>query len=79
MVVGASRQETLNPGFVLLGVPVILRELVLASGFDLVSSNFTGVGDLPSSVSSSAGSRRRGFSPATRSRGPSAGGLGSKA
>ncbi|CAH8431873.1 unnamed protein product [Schistosoma mattheei] len=38
-----------------------------------------GVGDLPSSMSSSAGSRRRGFSPATRSRGPSAGGLGSKA
>ncbi|VDP33248.1 unnamed protein product [Schistosoma margrebowiei] len=34
MVVGGSRQETLNPGFVLLGthqqgVPVILRELVL--------------------------------------------------
>ncbi|CAH8496117.1 unnamed protein product [Schistosoma rodhaini] len=37
-----------------------------------------GVGDLPPSVSSSAGSRRRGFSPGTRSRGPSAGGLGSK-
>ncbi|VDO86999.1 unnamed protein product [Schistosoma mattheei] len=34
MVVGGSRQETLDPGFVLLGtrqqgVPVILRELVL--------------------------------------------------
>ncbi|VDP71799.1 unnamed protein product [Schistosoma curassoni] len=38
MVVGGSRQETLNPGFVLLGtrqqgVPVILRELVLPGGF----------------------------------------------
>ncbi|VDP69779.1 unnamed protein product [Schistosoma curassoni] len=46
MVVGGSRQETLDPGSVLLGtrqqgVPVILRELVLASGFDLVSSSFT--------------------------------------
>ncbi|VDO61018.1 unnamed protein product [Schistosoma curassoni] len=45
MVVGGSRQETLNPGFVLLGtcqqdVPVILRELVLPSGFDLASPNF---------------------------------------
>ncbi|KAH8855567.1 Crescerin-like protein che-12 [Schistosoma japonicum] len=37
-----------------------------------------GVGDLPPSASSSAGVRRRGFSPSTRSRGPSAGGLGSK-
>ncbi|VDO48475.1 unnamed protein product [Schistosoma margrebowiei] len=42
MVVGGSRQETLNPGSVLLdtrqqGVPVILRELVLPGGFDLVS------------------------------------------
>ncbi|VDP34931.1 unnamed protein product [Schistosoma mattheei] len=40
MVVGGSRQETLNPNFVLLGtrrqgVPVILRELVLPDGFDL--------------------------------------------
>ncbi|VDP65971.1 unnamed protein product, partial [Schistosoma curassoni] len=37
MVVGGSHQETLNPGFVLLGtrqqgVPVILRELVLPGG-----------------------------------------------
>ncbi|VDO82283.1 unnamed protein product, partial [Schistosoma margrebowiei] len=46
MVVGSSQQKTLNPGFVLLGtrqqgVPVILRELVLPSGFDLVSPRFT--------------------------------------
>ncbi|VDP88649.1 unnamed protein product, partial [Schistosoma mattheei] len=46
MVVGGSRQETLNPGFVLLGtrqkgVPVILRELLLAGGFVLVSPSFT--------------------------------------
>ncbi|VDO86391.1 unnamed protein product [Schistosoma margrebowiei] len=46
MVVGGSRQETLGPGFVLLGtrqqgVPVILRELVLPGGFDLVSPSFT--------------------------------------
>ncbi|VDO64941.1 unnamed protein product [Schistosoma margrebowiei] len=44
MVVGGSRQETLDPGFVLFGtrqqgVPVILRELVLPGGFDLVSIN----------------------------------------
>ncbi|VDO74212.1 unnamed protein product, partial [Schistosoma margrebowiei] len=42
MVVGGSQQETLEPDFVLLGtrqqgVPVILRELVLPGGFDLVS------------------------------------------
>ncbi|VDO48919.1 unnamed protein product [Schistosoma margrebowiei] len=42
MVVGGSQQETLDPGFVLLGirqqgVPVILRELVLPGGFNLVS------------------------------------------
>ncbi|VDP46939.1 unnamed protein product [Schistosoma mattheei] len=41
-VVGGSRQETLDPGFVLLGtrqqgVPVILRELMLPGGFDPVS------------------------------------------
>ncbi|VDO68567.1 unnamed protein product [Schistosoma margrebowiei] len=41
MVVGGSQQETLDLGFVLLGtrqqgVPVILRELVLPGGFDLV-------------------------------------------
>ncbi|VDP66963.1 unnamed protein product [Schistosoma curassoni] len=46
MVVGGSQQETLNPGFVLLGtpqqgVPVILRELVLPGGFDFVSPSFT--------------------------------------
>ncbi|VDP52135.1 unnamed protein product [Schistosoma margrebowiei] len=46
MVVGGSRQETLDPGFVLLGirqqgVPVILRKLVLPGGFDLVSPSFT--------------------------------------
>ncbi|VDP17094.1 unnamed protein product [Schistosoma margrebowiei] len=45
MVVEGSRQETLDPGFVLLGtrqqgVPVVLRELVLAGGFDLVSPSF---------------------------------------
>ncbi|VDO72363.1 unnamed protein product, partial [Schistosoma curassoni] len=37
MVVGGSQQETLHPGFVLLGirqqsVPVILKELVLPDG-----------------------------------------------
>ncbi|VDP45656.1 unnamed protein product [Schistosoma margrebowiei] len=42
MMVEGSRQETLDPGFVLLGtrrqgVPVILRELVLSGGFDPVS------------------------------------------
>ncbi|VDO58593.1 unnamed protein product [Schistosoma margrebowiei] len=46
MVVGGSRQETLNLGFVLLGthqqsVLVILKELVLSDGFDLVSPSFT--------------------------------------
>ncbi|VDP27749.1 unnamed protein product [Schistosoma mattheei] len=46
MVVGGSRQETLDPGFALLGtrqqgVPVILREVVLSGGFDLVSPGFT--------------------------------------
>ncbi|VDP84744.1 unnamed protein product, partial [Schistosoma mattheei] len=46
MVVGSSRQKTLDPGFVLLGtrqqsVPVILMELVLPGGFDLVSPSFT--------------------------------------
>ncbi|VDP49757.1 unnamed protein product [Schistosoma margrebowiei] len=46
MVVGGSPQETLNPGFVLLGtrqqgVPVILKELVLSDGFDPVSHSFT--------------------------------------
>ncbi|VDO62063.1 unnamed protein product [Schistosoma margrebowiei] len=42
MVVGGGQQETLNPGFVLLGtrqqgVPVILRELVLPGGFDPIN------------------------------------------
>ncbi|VDO62986.1 unnamed protein product [Schistosoma curassoni] len=46
MVVGGSRQETLDPGFVLLGsrqqgVPVILRGLVLPDKFDSVSPSFT--------------------------------------
>ncbi|VDP74580.1 unnamed protein product [Schistosoma mattheei] len=46
MVVGGSRQETLNSSFVLLGtrqqgVPVISRELVLIGGFDPVSPSFT--------------------------------------
>ncbi|VDP41620.1 unnamed protein product [Schistosoma margrebowiei] len=46
MVVGGSRQETLDPGFVLLGtrqqgVPVILRELVIPGGFNLVSPSLT--------------------------------------
>ncbi|VDP03029.1 unnamed protein product [Schistosoma margrebowiei] len=46
MVVGGSQQETLGPGFVLLGtrqqgVPVILRGLVLPGGFDLMSPSFT--------------------------------------
>ncbi|VDO76333.1 unnamed protein product [Schistosoma curassoni] len=41
-LVGGSQQETLDPGFVLLGTrqqgaPVILRELVLPGGFDLAS------------------------------------------
>ncbi|VDP61285.1 unnamed protein product [Schistosoma curassoni] len=45
MVVGGSRQETLDPGFVLLGtrqqgVPVFLRELVLPDGSDPASPNF---------------------------------------
>ncbi|VDP87391.1 unnamed protein product [Schistosoma mattheei] len=46
MVVGSSRQETLDPSFVLLGtrqqgVPVILRKLALPDGFDLLSPSFT--------------------------------------
>ncbi|VDO60688.1 unnamed protein product [Schistosoma margrebowiei] len=46
MVVGGSRQETLDPGFVQLGtrqqgVPVMLRELLLPDGFDPVSTSFT--------------------------------------
>ncbi|VDP24635.1 unnamed protein product [Schistosoma curassoni] len=46
MVVGGSQQETLDPGFVLLGTRqqgalVILREPVLPGGFDNVSPSFT--------------------------------------
>ncbi|VDP21345.1 unnamed protein product [Schistosoma margrebowiei] len=46
MVVGGSQQETLEPGFVLLGtyqqgVPVILKELLLRDGFDPMSPSFT--------------------------------------
>ncbi|VDO67028.1 unnamed protein product [Schistosoma margrebowiei] len=46
MGVGGSRQETLDPGFVLLGtrqqgVPVILRELMLTGVFDPVSPRST--------------------------------------
>ncbi|VDP33520.1 unnamed protein product [Schistosoma margrebowiei] len=46
MVVGGSRQETLNLSFVLLGtrqqsVSVILKELLLPDGLDLVSPSFT--------------------------------------
>ncbi|VDP61486.1 unnamed protein product [Schistosoma curassoni] len=46
MVVGGSRHETMDPGFVLLGtrqqgVPVILWKLVLPGGFNLVSPSFT--------------------------------------
>ncbi|VDP56699.1 unnamed protein product [Schistosoma curassoni] len=46
MVVGGSQQETLDPGLVPLGtrqqgVPVILRELVLSGGFNLVSPSFS--------------------------------------
>ncbi|VDO48729.1 unnamed protein product [Schistosoma margrebowiei] len=46
MVDGGSRQETLDPVFVLLGthqqdVPVFLRELVLPDGLDPMSPRFT--------------------------------------
>ena len=46
MVVGGGQQETLDPGFVLLGtrqqgVPVILRELMLPGEFDPASLSFT--------------------------------------
>ncbi|VDO56871.1 unnamed protein product [Schistosoma margrebowiei] len=46
MVVGGSQQETLEPGFVLLGthqqgVPVILREMVFPGGFDPVSPSIS--------------------------------------
>ncbi|VDP34689.1 unnamed protein product [Schistosoma curassoni] len=62
MVVGGSRQETLDPGFVLLGtrqqgVPVILRELVLPGGFDLLSPSLT-VRDVISKLSEPLGDTR---------------------
>ncbi|VDP21775.1 unnamed protein product [Schistosoma margrebowiei] len=46
MVVEGSRQETLDPGFVPLGIRqqgvyVILWELVLSGGFDPVTPSFT--------------------------------------
>ncbi|VDP31106.1 unnamed protein product [Schistosoma mattheei] len=46
MVFGGSQHETLDLHFVLLGirqhgVPVILRELILHDGFNLVSPSFT--------------------------------------
>ncbi|VDP42908.1 unnamed protein product [Schistosoma margrebowiei] len=46
MMVVSSQQETLDPGFAVLGTcqqgaPVILMELVLPGGFDLVSLGFT--------------------------------------
>ncbi|VDP41453.1 unnamed protein product [Schistosoma margrebowiei] len=46
MVVGGSQQETLDPGFMLLGtrqqgVLVILRELVLPDRFGPLSPSFT--------------------------------------
>ncbi|VDP26332.1 unnamed protein product [Schistosoma curassoni] len=46
MVVGGSRQETVDPRFVLLGtrqqgVPVILGKLVLPGGFNLLSPSLT--------------------------------------
>ncbi|VDO79309.1 unnamed protein product [Schistosoma margrebowiei] len=55
MVIGGSQQDTMDPGFVLLGtrqqaVPVILRELVLPGGFDLVLPNFT-VRDVTTEIS----------------------------
>ncbi|VDO94487.1 unnamed protein product [Schistosoma margrebowiei] len=45
IVVGGSQQETLDPGFLLLGthqqdIPVILRKLVLPDGLDPVSPSF---------------------------------------
>ncbi|VDP17412.1 unnamed protein product [Schistosoma margrebowiei] len=57
MVVEGSQQETLDSGFMLLGthqqgVPVILRELVLPSGFGPVSPSFT-VRDVTTELSGS--------------------------
>ncbi|CAH8834768.1 unnamed protein product [Trichobilharzia szidati] len=53
-------------------------QALIQHGLGIVIITSIGVGDLPPSASSSAGVRRRGFSPATRSRGPSAGGNISK-
>ncbi|VDP33350.1 unnamed protein product [Schistosoma curassoni] len=55
MVVGGSQQETLDPGFVLLGtrrqgVPVIVRKLMLPDGFHPMSPSFT-VGDVTTELS----------------------------
>ncbi|VDP48470.1 unnamed protein product [Schistosoma mattheei] len=55
MVVGGSRQETLDPGFVLLGTRqqskhVILREMVLPDGLDPMPPSFT-VRDVNSGLS----------------------------
>ncbi|VDP82158.1 unnamed protein product [Schistosoma mattheei] len=46
MMVGGSRQETLDPGFVLLGTrqqgePVFLRQLMFPDGLHPVSTRFT--------------------------------------
>ncbi|VDP23162.1 unnamed protein product [Schistosoma margrebowiei] len=46
MMIGSSQQETLDPGFVLLGTPqpgvsVILRELVLRDELGTVPPSFT--------------------------------------
>ncbi|VDO51596.1 unnamed protein product [Schistosoma margrebowiei] len=58
MVVRGSQQETLDRGFVLFGthqqgVPVILRELVLPGGFDLVSPSFLLPGETLNSLQNS--------------------------
>ncbi|VDP18900.1 unnamed protein product [Schistosoma margrebowiei] len=55
MVAGGSQQETLDPGFVLLGthqqgVPVILKELVLPDGLYPVSRSLT-IGDVTTELS----------------------------
>ncbi|VDP45394.1 unnamed protein product [Schistosoma curassoni] len=61
-LVGGSRQETLDPGFVLhgtrqQGVPIIMRKLVLPGGFDHVSPSFT-VRDVTTELSDSLGDTR---------------------
>ncbi|VDO58394.1 unnamed protein product [Schistosoma margrebowiei] len=57
MVVGGSRQETLDPGFVLLGTRqqgalVTMRELMLSDGLGPVSPSFT-VRDVTTELSGS--------------------------